>query len=335
MSGDKMNGPDSVALPVNVPPGQIIDLSVNLVAPSTPGHYEGYWQMQSSDGRAFPSSPSVNQHIWVKIRTIAPAFMTLTPTPIGTENTPGGSTPIGQATSALEVTYDFVGNACSAQWENTDGKLPCPGVDGDTRGFVTTNAQAKLEDGTTALLPTLLTFPSSNGFIQATYPELPIEAGDHLQTTVSCEQGATSCSVLYTIRYLDQSGASHDLWTLGEFYDGEYFNLDLDLTPLAGQKVRFILNVSSLGSSTGDRALWVAPRIIHFPVVAPTATSTATLHPPTPTISPSQTPTPVPTGTPTVIPTPAPATGSQKPLPAIQQIINNIVLFFQHLFGGK
>jgi hypothetical protein len=239
----------------------------------------------------------------------------------------------------LDVTYDFVGNACVAQWESTNGTLPCPGLDGDVHGFVETSNQAKLEDGTTAALPTLLTFPSSgpNGTIQGTYPAIPIQAGDHLQTTVSCEQGATSCSVLYTIRYLDPSGTSHDLWTLGEFYDGEYFNLDLDLSALAGQNIRFVLNVSSLGSSAGDRALWVAPHIVHFPVAAPTAldTFTPSVTVPAPSPTPTQTSTPVPTATVIMSPTPTPAPVNPNPPPSIQQFINNIISFFQQLVGGK
>jgi hypothetical protein len=340
ISGDKMNSPDFVPLPVTVGSGQTIDISVNLIAPNTPGNYEGYWQLLSGDGKVFPASPSVNGPLWAKIRVIAPAFNTLTPTSVATSGTPLEATPIAQATSSLDVTYDFVGNACVAQWESTDGTLPCPGLDGDIHGFVKINNQAKLEDGTTASLPTLLTFPSSssNGYIQGTYPEIQIQAGDHIQTTVSCEQGATSCSVLFSIHYLDSSGTSHDLWTLGEFYDGEYFNLDLDLSSLAGQTIRFVLNVSSLGSSAGDRALWVAPRIVHFPVVVPTAIDTSTPTMPAPTTTPTQTATatpPVPTATSTMSPTPTPAAGNQNPLTSIQQIIDSIASFFQRLFGGK
>jgi len=337
-----MNGPNSVPLPVNVGPGQTIDLSVNLTAPNTPGHYEGYWQLQSPDGKAFPIGPSVNEPIWVKIRVIAPAFSTPTLTPIGTFVSPTGGTQVAPSPSTLDVTYDFVGNACVAQWESADGALPCPGLDGDVHGFVVTSKQGKLEDGSTAALPTLLTFPSSgsNGIIQGTYPAIPIQAGDHIQATVSCEQGATSCSVLYTIRYLDSSSTSHDLWTLGEFYDGQYFNLDIDLSALAGQNIRFVLNVSSLGSSAGDRALWVAPRIVHFPVAAPIASDTSaptvTVPVPSSSATPTQTSTPVPTATIIMSSTPTQTTAPVNPNPtSIQQVINNIISFFRQLFGGK
>ncbi len=156
-----MNGPDSVSLPISVAPGQTVDISVDLVAPNTPGKYQGFWQLERPDGEAFLLSASVKDHIWVKIDVIAQTPGTLTPTLPVSSATPAVVTPIAQATSALDVTYDFVENACAAKWESTDGTLPCPGLDGDVHGFVVTSAQASLEDGTTAPLPTLLTFPSA------------------------------------------------------------------------------------------------------------------------------------------------------------------------------
>jgi hypothetical protein len=332
-----MNGPDSVSLPINVAPEQTVDISVDMVAPSTPGSYQGFWQLQRPDGKAFLLSASVNDHIWAKINVVAPPTSTSTLTPPVSSATPIVSTPIAQATSPLNITYDFVRNACTAVWESTEGTLPCPGLDGDVHGFVVESSHANLEDGTTASLPTLLTFPSapSNGFIQGTYPEIQVLAGDHLQTTVSCEYGATSCSVLFSIRYLDSAGTPHDLWTLGEFYDGKYFNLDLDLSQLAGEKVEFVLGVSSLGSSAGDRALWVAPRIVHFPEAVPTSLGTATPTLPSLSATPRPTMTPAPTATFTATPTSTPAPENQGPLPSIQQIIDNVVSFFQQLLGGK
>ena len=341
LSGDKMNGPDSVAIPINVAPNQTVDLSVDLIAPSTPGNYQGFWQLQTADGKAFLLTASVKDHIWVKINVITQALgtptITSTLTPVVSTVTASVLTPIAQATSALDITHDFVENACAAKWESPDGTLACPGLDGDIHGFVVISNQANLEDGTTASLPTLLTFPSasSNGYIQGTYPEVQVQAGDHLQTTVSCENGATACSVLFSIRYLDSSGSPHDLWTLGEFYDGKYFNLDLDLSQLAGQKVDFILGVSSIGSSIGDRALWVAPRIVHFPVAAATSAGTSTPTLPVPSSTPTATSTSVSTPPAAASPTPTPVAGNQGPLPSIQEIINNIISFFKQLLGGK
>ncbi len=43
ISGDKMGGPDSVKVPIQVAPGTSVNLSVNLVAPTEQKHYRGYW----------------------------------------------------------------------------------------------------------------------------------------------------------------------------------------------------------------------------------------------------------------------------------------------------
>jgi hypothetical protein len=322
-----MDAPDGVFLPANVPPGQSIDISVNMVAPAVPGTYQGFWKLQSPDGQIFGFGGLADKTIWVKIRAIAPAV----DTPTSTVTVPPPAT-ISAGTPTMNVTYDFVDRACAAQWEGNDGILPCPGLDVDVHGFVVPLARARLEDGTDAPLPALLTVPqfSGSGYIQGAYPAYQVQIGDHLQTTVSCEDNATSCSVLFRISYQDSSGAIVDLWTFGEFYDGKYFNLDLDLAPLAGRQVSFILKVSSLGSPVEDRALWVAPRIVRFPPATPTATATAAA-----SATASSTVTPAPTvaatHTPTPVPTPVPP--AQGPFPSLSQIIENIIAFFKQLFG--
>ena len=60
VSGDQMSG-QNVYVPAVVAPGQVVDLSVNLIAPNANGTYKGYWQMRSPQGQNF------GQTIWVKI----------------------------------------------------------------------------------------------------------------------------------------------------------------------------------------------------------------------------------------------------------------------------
>ena len=57
-------------------------------------------------------------------------------------------------------------------------------------------------------------------------------------------------------------GLVRDFWAFGEQYDGKYFAADLDLTPLAGQNVRFVFTILSIGDAANDRALWVQPRVV-------------------------------------------------------------------------
>jgi Ig-like domain-containing protein len=327
VGGDKMSAPDFVQLPAGVAPGQTVDVSVSLVAPDAPGTYQGFWELQSPEGDIFGVGSSADRTVWAKVNVVPPPAATSTPAAVITST----ATP-PQTAPAANVTYDFVDRACAAQWQGNDGALPCPGEDGDAHGFVLTMTQARLEDGTVASLPTLLTFPqfSGSGYIQGTYPEYQVHFGDHLQATVGCEADAASCSVLFRISYQDASGAVNDLWTFGEFYDGKYFNLDLDLSPLAGRSVKFILKVSSLGSPVEDRALWAAPRIVRFPPATPTATGS-----PTSVATPTSTHTPLPTFTATRLPAPSPTPAGQapSPFPSLSGIIDNIISFFRHLFG--
>jgi len=52
VSGDPLGGPASVPLPPAVA-GTNVDVSVDFVAPSSPGTYRSYWQAQSPDGAPF------------------------------------------------------------------------------------------------------------------------------------------------------------------------------------------------------------------------------------------------------------------------------------------
>lgn len=70
-SGDKMGGPDSQQLTTGtVASGQTIDVSLNLVAPSSPGTYKGNWKLKDSNGQVFALSTGP---FWVQIKATAAA----------------------------------------------------------------------------------------------------------------------------------------------------------------------------------------------------------------------------------------------------------------------
>ena len=224
-------------LPIEVAPGQTIDLAMNFIAPLFEKDYRGNWLIKNEKGELFGTTATANRPFWVAIKVQAPAL--------------------------TGTAYDFVANACSAQWFSGVGILPCPGKDKDANGFVLIQSRSKLEDGTTSFSPSLLTVPQNNssGYIRAVYPSFKVQKGDHFQAIVNCEGGATSCGVLFRVDYQLADGLVRDFWAFGERYDGKYFTVDLDLSPLAGQDVKFVLTVLSLGDASGDRALWVQPRI--------------------------------------------------------------------------
>jgi heat shock protein HslJ len=67
-------GGEPVSITRDVLPGDTYDLQVNLVAPLTPGIYQGSWQMRNGDGVPF------GQRIWVGIQVLAPPTPTPPPT---------------------------------------------------------------------------------------------------------------------------------------------------------------------------------------------------------------------------------------------------------------
>jgi len=144
-------------------------------------------------------------------------------------------------------------------------QLPCPGTDGDPRAFVLQLSNPQLENGTTGSGVGLITFPQNtwNGYIQGIYPSYTVQTGDRFRSIVNCAYGSTSCNVIFRLDYQTGNGPITTYWAFVEKYDGQYYQADLDFSPLVGQSVKFILTVLSAGSPTGDRALWVAPMIYH------------------------------------------------------------------------
>ena len=269
--GDVMGSTTPVNLPVNVTPGQMLDISVNLTAPANAGQYKSLWKFANASGAQFGIGDSGTDAFWVDLNVVA--------------------------TNA--VIYDFVANAPYAQWKSGAGTLPYPGTSGDRRGFSYQLDKPHLEDDSFDSLPGLLTVPQNkyNGYIQATYPEFQVQQGDKLETLVNCEFGATGCYVTFRIDYLLPNGLQKKLWQWKEAPDKRFYRASIDLSPLAGQKVRFVFMLLSTGIASNDRAIWGSPRIVRAGTIqppAPPATLTA-LPPLTPTPTPI-TPPPPPIG---------------------------------------
>jgi hypothetical protein len=238
VNGDVLGGRNLMYLPSEVAPGETIDLAMNFTAPIFEGKYRGNWQIRNDNGEIFGTTATANRPFFVDINVKAPP--------------------------ASGTVYDFVANVCSAQWSSGAGTLECPGTNNDINGFVLKQSTAKLEDGTTLVVPNLLTFPQNtfNGYIRGVYPTFKVQNGDRFRAIVNCERGATSCGVLFRVDYQLADGIIRDFWAFGEQYEGNTFTVDLDLSPLAGRDVRFVFTILSLGPATGDRALWVEPRIV-------------------------------------------------------------------------
>ena len=71
VSGNQMSGPDSQQLvTIDVPPGASIDISVDLVAPSTAGTYRGDWALRNAAGTRFGIGPAAGTfYLEIKVVT--------------------------------------------------------------------------------------------------------------------------------------------------------------------------------------------------------------------------------------------------------------------------
>ncbi len=69
VGGDMMSAPAAVALPYSVAPGQTVDISVTLVAPSSQGSFSGQWELQAPDGTLFGVGCNGATPLWVTIST--------------------------------------------------------------------------------------------------------------------------------------------------------------------------------------------------------------------------------------------------------------------------
>ncbi len=315
-SGEKMGGNDSYLIPNTVAPGQTVDITIQLTSPTTAGTYRGYWKLKNNTGVPFGIGSAGTKSFWVEIKVSGTGINPVTPT-VGTPATAGPT-----ATPAAGTSYDFAANVCAATWYSGAGTLPCPGTDGDAKGFVLIKNPSKLETGANDNRTGLLTNPQNinNGYIQGIYPSYLVKAGDKFRATIGCEGGATSCYVVFRLDYsVSGSSSIQTFWAFVEKYEGGVYNADIDLSALAGQNIKFILTVLATGPASGDRALWVAPHIfsasasvVPTNTVTPSATNT--------TMAPSATATPTITNTSepataTVTETPAPSTETPTSTP--------------------
>ena len=138
----------------------------------------------------------------------------------------------------------------------------------------------------------MLTYPErgNNGMILGKYPEFKIQSGDRFVTQIGCLHEANDCDMIFRLQYQIGNGSVKTLGQWREVYEGEFYPINIDLSTLNGEKVKFILSVLANGSSHEDFALWITPRITRQSSQPPTATFTS---------SPPFTATPTFTSTPT------------------------------------
>jgi len=227
----------SFDLPFSVAPGESIEMTVPMIAPTKAGEYTSYWMLRSNKGVLFGLGKDALSAFWVRINVAAT---------------------IGEV-------YSFTNRVCSATWSSGNTNfLPCPGSEDDiATGYVQAVNEPIREDGAKENEIGLITRPNNaaDGWISGVYPTFLVQNGDYFRTSLSCGYESPKCNVQFELKYRVGSGPVQSLFTRLERYEGKFQYVDVDLSPLAGKNVNFILEVRNGTSSSDNTALWIRPGI--------------------------------------------------------------------------
>ena len=232
-SGNALGAPAAKSLTAGtVAPGQSIQISLELQAPTASGTHRGDFKLRNAAGVLFGIGDK-DAPFWVKI-------------------------------DVAGTTYDFTKNVCASgvKWTSGAGQLSCPSTVGDSKGWIEIVDKPVLENLVVDNEPGIKVSPQNvnDGWIRGTYPEMKVTGGVYFKAIVGC-YGAADCNVKFKLNARVDGGAEQTLATWHEVQDGKYNRVKVDLNSLAGKNVQFILLVEANGSPENDRALWFGPRI--------------------------------------------------------------------------
>ena len=87
VSGERMGVEEDVPLNAEVPPGGVLDVTVEFTAPEEEGEYTGYWRLKDEFSNDFGVGETGTEPIWVNIIVVKEGTEGATPTPGGNGST--------------------------------------------------------------------------------------------------------------------------------------------------------------------------------------------------------------------------------------------------------
>ncbi|HRN51528.1 MAG TPA: NBR1-Ig-like domain-containing protein [Anaerolineales bacterium] len=240
-SGTNLASVSSLDIPKEVKPGETVDISIPMTAPTNDGTYRSSWVIKAANGYTFGVNGNANS-------AGVPFFALIR---------------VGVASSGIR--YDFAANYCSASWSTkAAGSLPCPGANSGTAGFVLVLQNPELETRNEDE-PAIWPRPNhaSDGYIRGVYPEFTVQAGDRFISQVGCLKNNPNCHLQFTLSYI-HNGTETVLGTWNEKSEGLAKDVNVDLASLAGKTVRFVLTVKPNNSDYAQaNGFWFVPRIFN------------------------------------------------------------------------
>jgi len=239
LEGDSLGGPPSAPLTGGtVPPGETVDVSVNLQAPQEPGTYQGYWMLRNPAGQVFGLGSLADKNFWVKIQV-------------------GASSPIA---------YDFNNQGKAATWVSSGGaaadtNLAFGGPDDDPNGVAKLKDDFILENGRRSGVA-LVTGPrhAAEGRITGVFPQFTIQDGDRFKAKLGFLENCGNGQVVFQFGIKEGEGVQ----ILAEWKkscDGTLLLPEIDLSGYQGRAVQFVLVVLADGSPEDDLVVWGSARI--------------------------------------------------------------------------
>lgn len=234
-SGELMGATSPTAIGT-VSPGQEVDISVNMTAPTANGSYRGYWRIRNTSGVLLPLLGDASGRFFVDIRV-----------------------------AVSSSGFDLFTRAADASWVGSAGVVTFGGPDTDANGFAMNRTGAKAEDGS-ILSKAIEIHPQfvNNGSMTGLYPAYTIVTGERFTARVgflakadgTCGAG----SVKFQLNY-KEAGIVKPLGEWTKSCDGTLKDINVDLTSLAGKNVQIALAVLANGVPDDDSAIWVRPQI--------------------------------------------------------------------------
>ncbi len=237
--GDFSGGATQISLPESVQPGGRVDISLQMAAPSRPGYYQGYWSLVAPNGQVIGIMLAPMGALWVQIEV--------------------------RSTESMRGEYDFATNYCAAQWVSNREYLTCPGSRDNPGGSMQLLNQPELEsrkENEVAIW--MRPGTGRNSWISAEYPAFRIHDGDHFMSEVGCLRDNPGCELVFELNYREIDNDVINLNSWYQSYDEITQLIEIDLSDLAGETVRFILRVTNVGKAADANAFWLVPRIENF-----------------------------------------------------------------------
>lgn len=236
VGGNRMGAQRVVPLSETVRPGESVRLGVYMFAPNTPGNYQGFWMLRNAQGKQFGIGDNADDSFWVSIKVVG---------------------------NVSNYKYDFALNYCAGIWRSATGRVACGDSSVPQNGYVQFLVAPNLENRHENE-PTLWVHPnqSQNGWLEGSFPPVTIESGDHFKAWVGCLKGNDACDLTFYLAYMDENNHVYTLQRWHEVYDNKVTVINMDLSNLAGQTVKFILGVQANNTNfSNEQGFWFVPRI--------------------------------------------------------------------------